>query len=207
MLRHNGMLAHKLRVAIEYIFGYVKGAAMVQGLPLEREIDAMAASAETAGAGFKRRGYGAMRNRLGSHNGFTLVELIIAMALLVIGILAVISMQAVSLKSNTLAHQLSVATQLAQQALEDIMALDPGDPTINTAGTYAYSRFVVNPSASPVSYTNTLTLHGAGTYTVNYTTTIGNSTNGIPTGVTRVVAVVSFTNGQTVSITGFKRTV
>ena len=130
------------------------------------------------------------------------------MGLLAIGIFAVISMQVVSMKSNTLAHQLSVATELAQQALEDIMALDPGDPTINTSGTNAYSRFVVNPSASPVSYTNTLTLPGAGTYTVNYTATVGNSTsNGIPTGVTRVVVVVSYANGRKVTISGFKRTV
>jgi prepilin-type N-terminal cleavage/methylation domain-containing protein len=159
------------------------------------------------GAGFRRRGYGAVRNKLGNQNGFTMAELIIALALLLIGIFAVISMQIVSMKSNTLAHQVSVATELAQQALEDIMAFDSGDTTITVAGTYAYNRFVVNPSASPVSYANTLTLPGAGTYTVNYTTTVGTSANGIPTGVSRVVVLVSFTNGQTITITGFKRTV
>jgi len=88
------------------------------------------------------------------------------------------------------------------------MALDPGDSTINTAGTYPYSRFPVSPPTNPPSYANSITLPGAGTYTVNYTTTVGDSTaNGIPVGVSRVVIVVSYAGGRKVTIAGFKRTV
>lgn len=69
---------------------------------------------------FKRRGAVKTGKSVNNQNGFTLVELLVAITLMVIGVLAVIGMQTVALQSNSIANQLSVATSLASEALEDI---------------------------------------------------------------------------------------
>lgn len=52
--------------------------------------------------------------------GFTLIEVMIAMTLLVSGTIAIVQMQRVALRSVTVARELATATQLAQNVLEQL---------------------------------------------------------------------------------------
>ena len=141
------------------------------------------------------------RKGLKCQRGFTMVEVLVAMLLIVIGIFAVIGMQLAALRADSHAHQLSVATSMAQQELEDIMSWDPSDARIDVAdgGPYNYFPDPANPA------NNFITIPGAGTFATTFNTLRGTSTNGITTGVTRVVVMVNYGNNSTVTITGFKR--
>ena len=63
-----------------------------------------------AGAGRKKRGEG----------GFTLIEVLIAMAILTIGLLAVATMQVSAIHGNKMGNEISRATFLAQDKLEEL---------------------------------------------------------------------------------------
>ena len=62
--------------------------------------------------------------------GFTLIEVLIAMTLLVIGILAVASMQIASLGGNNLAIRVTEATTWAGDEIESIMSLPYTDAAL-----------------------------------------------------------------------------
>ena len=69
--------------------------------------------------------------------GFTLIEVLIVMAVFAIGILAVAAMQATSTKGNASARRITEATALAENQIENLMRvsydhadLDP-DPAVN----------------------------------------------------------------------------
>lgn len=126
--------------------------------------------------------------------GFTVIELCVAMLLMTIGIFAVITMQTTALNSNAIANSISVATALAQEAMEDMMALGETDPRLTaTASNVTYD---LDPKTSATS----VSIPGAGTYTATYSTTI----NTPDTGVTRIVVVVTG-GGRTVTLTCYKR--
>jgi type IV pilus assembly protein PilV len=59
--------------------------------------------------------------------GFSLIEVLIAMAIFSIGILAVGSMQLSTSKNNTTGNELTGATMLARQKIEELKTLDPDD--------------------------------------------------------------------------------
>ena len=73
--------------------------------------------------------------------GLTLVEVIIAISILTIGLLAVASMQIMAINSNSFANRVTVATNLAQEKLEDLMALPYTtaflDPALVGGGPYS----------------------------------------------------------------------
>ena len=81
--------------------------------------------------------------------GFTLLELLIAMSLLAIGLLAAASMQGTAANANYLANRVSVANNLVQQAAEDFLSLGKTDLKLNqsTGGKVAYGTDVQVPSA------------------------------------------------------------
>ena len=55
--------------------------------------------------------------------GFTIIEVLIAMALLSFGLISVASMQAVAIRVNTSSQRLALATTLVQDKVEELMAL------------------------------------------------------------------------------------
>lgn len=59
--------------------------------------------------------------------GFTLIEVIIAISILTIGLLAVASMQTAAIQGNFFAYRTSEATTLAQDRLEYLLSLPYGD--------------------------------------------------------------------------------
>jgi prepilin-type N-terminal cleavage/methylation domain-containing protein len=65
-----------------------------------------------------------MRRREQS-SGFTLIEIMVSMALLVIGLLGVIALHATTAKGNRLSRELERARVFATQMMEELRGLDP----------------------------------------------------------------------------------
>jgi prepilin-type N-terminal cleavage/methylation domain-containing protein len=106
--------------------------------------------------------------------GFSLIELLIAITLLSVGLLAAASMQGTALTSNVLANRNTVATAVADQVMEDLLSADvrigtPWWTRYRSANVYTYDRFPpFNGSNAPVT---TYNVPGAGTFTAVYTVT------------------------------------
>jgi len=66
--------------------------------------------------------------------GFTILEVIVAISILTIGLLAVASMQTAAIQGNSVAYRVTEATTLAQDRMEVLLALQYTDPLLN-AGT------------------------------------------------------------------------
>lgn len=115
-----------------------------------------------------------MRLRSQGCRGFTLTELLIAITILSVGLLAVAGMQGVAISNGSASHRMMVATELAKQAMEDIMTWEPDDPRLNA-------------SAANASYAENVSITGGGTFNITYTTTV----NTPVTGTTRVDVAVS----------------
>jgi type IV pilus modification protein PilV len=138
-----------------------------------------------------------------NQDGFTLLELLIAMTLLLIGIFSVITMQITAIKSNSIANKLSTATALAQETMDDITAWSISDPSLNTST--ANAVYDLNGAGNAGT---DLTVPAAGVFRATFTTTIDTPV----AGVTRiVVSIFRVTNGVPestpyVSLTSCKRT-
>lgn len=72
-------------------------------------------------------------NILKNSQGFSLIEAIIAMLVLTIGILALNTMQMSSLKGNTTANKLTIASTLAGNSYERLLNLPYDDATMDPA--------------------------------------------------------------------------
>lgn len=147
-----------------------------------------------------------MRKRTGK-NGFTLMELLIAVSLLAIGLLAVASMQTVAMNANMVSNRLTVATTLAQQVAEDVLSWNVFDPKLNTAipmpAPTSPNYTFINPSTGVAS--TQITIPGAGTYSARYST----APNSTVIGNTQIVIIVSYSSGSAwkdlVTYTFYKR--
>jgi prepilin-type N-terminal cleavage/methylation domain-containing protein len=62
--------------------------------------------------------------------GFTLIEVMIAITILSMGILAVTNMQMASMRVNISSNKLTTATMIAQSLIEEIMSLKFDDPKL-----------------------------------------------------------------------------
>jgi type IV pilus modification protein PilV len=58
------------------------------------------------------------------HSGFTLLEVLAAMVIFALGILALTRLQIASIQSNSFARQISEATNLAQSKMENLFSQD-----------------------------------------------------------------------------------
>jgi len=83
--------------------------------------------------------------------GFTLIEVLIVLAIFSIGILAVAAMQMTSTKGNASARRMTEATALAENQIENLMQL-------------SYDHADLNPANNPHESTQ-------GPYTVNWNAT------------------------------------
>jgi type IV pilus assembly protein PilV len=120
--------------------------------------------------------------------GFTLIEVMIALVILAVGILALATMQIVSIRSNAFSSEMTYATMMAQTRLEAIRNMNyddvtavgqvtlPVDPTTKGIA-YRVQRLVQNNT--PVTDMKTVTLvidwlgapaGSAGSQTVWFTT-------------------------------------
>mgnify|MGYP001618431589 FL=1 len=137
-----------------------------------------------------------------NENGFSLVELLIAITLLAIGLLAVAGMQSTAISSNAWANRLSTATSLAQEVMEDILAKDATDAIFSSS-----TSNVTYDLTGPNTTGNNISISGAGTFSATRTITINSSCSTPTVTVTGVVKIdVSVTDGtRTVTLTSCKR--
>jgi len=141
-----------------------------------------------------------MHKRTG-RNGFTLLELLIAVSLLAIGLLATASMQSVALNANMVSNRLTVATALAQEVAEDMLSWNITDPRLNPPGIFpmpaatAPNYTFIDPSTGTAS--TLIKISGAGTYSARYSTYPNFPVNGTPVnGNTQIVIIVSYLSGS-----------
>ncbi len=88
-----------------------------------------------------------------NEKGFTLVEVMVALAIFTGGILAIAAMQIRAISTNTSSRQLTEASTLAQAAMEDVIAKDYATlyalrgtgATETQAGIYTVSQTVTSP--------------------------------------------------------------
>lgn len=94
----------------------------------------------------------ALNNREG---GFTLIEVILAISLLMVGLLAVASMQVSAIRGNAHANRMTEATTLVQHRIEALMGssyanLTSGSETVDR---YAVTWTVTENSSGPIKDT------------------------------------------------------
>jgi len=71
---------------------------------------------------------------MGKESGFTLLEVIIAMAILSIGLLAIGYMQITAIDSNATANRITEGTSLAQDKMEELITHRMTHPDLNASG-------------------------------------------------------------------------
>jgi type IV pilus assembly protein PilV len=69
------------------------------------------------------------KNKMNVQSGFTIIEVMIALVILAVGLLALATMQIVSIRSNAFSSEMTYATMLAQDRLEQIRNMDYDDVT------------------------------------------------------------------------------
>lgn len=77
------------------------------------------------------------RLKRNTQEGFTLIEVLIAMAIFAIGILGVASMQLTSVRGNTSAGNVTANTFVGEDGVETLMSVPYNDETFLGAGTIA----------------------------------------------------------------------
>ena len=90
------------------------------------------------------------RSMIFKRNGFSLIEVLIALTILAIGLLAIASLQVTSVRGNFFSNSLMQATYVAQDRLEFLKNLPFSDPLLSTGnrvdGTTKISDLVFNRS-------------------------------------------------------------
>jgi prepilin-type N-terminal cleavage/methylation domain-containing protein len=76
------------------------------------------------------------RNRLHREEGFSLVEVLVALAILAVGLLALALFQVTAINGNAIASRWTTATQLSQARLDQFRHAAWGDITSSPAGGY-----------------------------------------------------------------------
>ena len=94
-------------------------------------------------------------------DGFTIIEVIIAVFLLAVGVLSLLKLQAAGIWCNAVSNKFTIASTIAQDTLEELMLLDYNDATL------ADSNTANNPPSADFESTNT-----AGGKTDNHTKTV-----------------------------------
>lgn len=128
--------------------------------------------------------------------GFTLLELLIAVSILAIGLLAAASMQVTAINSNGIANKLSVTSSLGQEVLEDVMSWEPND--VRLAATVQNVVYNLDPTGPGPS----ISIPGAGTFEASYSL---ERNAPITQTATIVVTIRNTETNRQVILTSFKR--
>ena len=73
-----------------------------------------------------------MKNPNSKRNGFSLIEVLIALVMLAVGLLAIGGMQIVSIKGNSFSQKMTQATVLTQDKLEELKKLPFADSNLSS---------------------------------------------------------------------------
>ncbi|OEU50130.1 MAG: hypothetical protein BA871_04040 [Desulfuromonadales bacterium C00003096] len=96
-----------------------------------------------------------------NQKGFSLIEILIAITVFSIGILALGKMQITAIKGNSFANDLTMATTLAQDKAEELTGLPYDDPLINADGNQANGRYNISWNIAndyPINNTKTINI-------------------------------------------------
>lgn len=126
-----------------------------------------------------------MTTFLQRQNGFTLLELLIALTVFAVGLLGIAGLQARAIGLNSGAHIRTVATSLARGVLEGLLIADGEHPVFATAGVGKWS----------------LDSQVAKDYAAEWEV----ATNDPVSHLSRVTVTVTGPRSQKVTLTGFKR--
>jgi type IV pilus assembly protein PilV len=72
-------------------------------------------------------------SKIQSEKGFSLIEVVIAMSILSVGLLAIASMQISAIKVNSIANHLTKRSTIAQDKLEELVAMPYNDSNLDPA--------------------------------------------------------------------------
>ncbi len=77
---------------------------------------------------------GKQERKRNGENGFSLIEVLVAFVVLIVGVLAVSSMVVLAIRLQTLSHDTTLAIGLAEGKLEELRYMDPADPERTLGG-------------------------------------------------------------------------
>jgi len=120
--------------------------------------------------------------------GFTLIEILVAMSIFAIGILAVTSMQIRSISQNASAGMQTEAATLAVDRMEQLLALPYEDPQLD-------EDEAVNPHVVP---------SGDGDFTIQWTVVEDPKNNGLPVKHIHIQVTHTNPNAKTVRLSSIK---
>lgn len=130
-----------------------------------------------------------------TENGFSIIELLIAISILVIGLIGTATMLSTNIGSNRFSQMITVEATIAGSVNEELLAKAGNDPLF--AATVANVAYDLDQSSGAT----TLTVQGR-TYSATYSITTANPV----AGVARVVTTVTSGN-RSITITSFKSTI
>ncbi|MBI5453603.1 MAG: prepilin-type N-terminal cleavage/methylation domain-containing protein [Deltaproteobacteria bacterium] len=136
-----------------------------------------------------------MKPTMKKEDGFTLLELLIAMFILSFGLLGTATMLSTGIGTDRLAQMITVEGALGSSVVEEITSRDSNDAVFNSSVTGA--AYDLDPDTSAT----TKKVSGR-TYSATYSVSVNNPV----AGVSRVDVTVS-SGARTVSFTAFKGTV
>ena len=144
--------------------------------------------------------------KMKNEKGFSLVELLVAVVMLAVGLLAVAGMQSLAINKNAYANRYSTATALAQEVMEDFLAREPSSAIFQSdAGLGppdpSAANYDLDPSAVVTS--NSVTVTGSGTFTVLYSIDANNPVTNVAKITVKVETTIG--GGQTVTLISYKR--
>ncbi|WP_316346868.1 prepilin-type N-terminal cleavage/methylation domain-containing protein [Desulfuromonas acetoxidans] len=117
--------------------------------------------------------------------GFSLIELLVALTIFAIGLLALAGMQVTALRGNSHAHGVTVLTALADGIIEDLWARSGDDEVVisETAGAVSWPADFNDPDTA-----QEWNIEGAGLCTATYQVTLDTPIVGVSTIVVEVAS-------------------
>lgn len=110
-------------------------------------------------------------SKLHNQRGFTIVEMLIAMLIMTVGVIATLSLISTSMNANTRSNQLTTKTALAQQAMEGLLSAPINTlPELTTTTTVDTVRQMYDPKDKVMK--DFVKIEGAGTFKSTFTTAV-----------------------------------
>jgi len=138
----------------------------------------------------------------GNQKGFSLVELLVAIMLFSIGIMAIATIQDIAIRENRHANTIASAGAIAQEVMENILSWDSSDARFPSSGSVTANYAQLGSTGNAAS----VLIPGAGTFTATYTMTANAQLNGAGATIADFTRIdVTVTNGTiSYTLTGYK---
>ena len=142
-----------------------------------------------------------------SESGFSLIELLIAMSILAVGLLATVTMQATALQRDGFAQRTTEAAALARGAMDDLMSRPGGDVFFQTVVAAPGIVFDLDPNtAATTQIIQGATYSATVVVTPNASISVGGAAPVSVPNLTQVILTVTG-GGRAATVTEFKRAV